>query len=321
MKRYYIITTALFLSVFMFLPLLSLPKAENPSPPATQQVIAPAPTVDRSIRLLRKAEEKVIALPAREYVFGVVAAEMSMSCHDEALKAQAVAAWTYALYCSKDSDEQDWDVSDDPATHQAYMTRSEAMEKWGSRAEEYAARLDAVTKSVEGQVITHNSAPILAAYHDTSWGRTLAAGELWGGDYPYLISVESAGDLLSPSLQSKKILTAEEFAEICRSGGINLSGEAETWLGGTELNDCGMVKTLKICQSSISGVDARKLFSLRSAAFEVSYAPESGFTFTVRGNGHGVGLSQTGANYMALCGSTYTEILGWYYPGTTLVQQ
>ncbi len=321
MKKYYALCLFVFVSVLAFGPLLALPKETAAVTPPATPVISPQVAPDRSIRLLRTATQEVLTLPAREYVFGVVAAEMSMSCHDEALKAQAVAAWTYALYCAKDTAEQDWDVSDDPAHHQAFLTRSEAMEKWGSRAEEYAQRLDNVTKSVEGQVITYNASPIMAAYHDTSWGRTVAAEELWGGDYPYLVSVESAGDLLSPSLQNKKTLTAEEFAEICKTNSINLTGEAETWLAGTELNQCGMVKTFKICQSSISGTDARKIFSLRSAAFDVSYSAEVGFTFTVRGNGHGVGMSQTGANYMALCGSPYTEILGWYYPGTALVQQ
>lgn len=319
MKKYRIFAAAILFLCFLVVPLAALEPAvaEEPILPTAAPEKSPPP----AIKVLRSATGKTEELAAREYIFGVVAAEMSMSNHDEALKAQAVAAYTYALCKAEQAGSDDFALSDDPSVHQAYISRAEAMEKWGERAEEYAARLDSITKSVEGQAVYYQGHPILAAYHHLSCGRTLPAAHVWGKDYPYLISVESAGDLLSPSYKKETTISQEKFAEICQKNGITLSGEPAEWIKSAENDKYGCVDTITICQSTISGADARKIFGLRSTAFEAKWADGIGFTFSVRGYGHGVGLSQTGANYMALCGSNYTEILGWYYPGTKLVQQ
>lgn len=320
MKWFYPLTVLLSLFVFLLTPLFALPEAaagNTPSAalPAGTDAARPA----KEIRLKKSGSGEIVTLAARDYVFGAVAAEMPMTYSDEALKAQAVVCYTYALYKAERRADEDYDLTDDPATDQAYITRAEAIEKWGDQAEAYAKRLDAVAAETEGMVITYNGDPILAACHDTSCGRTQPAAEVWGGDYPYLISVESAGDLLSPSYISEKTVSAEEFAEICKTLSITAEGDAAKWVTeNPEYNDSGSVKTLNICGTAVKGTDVRSAFSLRSAAFDITYSADSGFTFTVRGYGHGVGMSQTGANYMALCGSDYGEILAWYYPNTKL---
>ena len=330
MKKYYAIAISFFILALAAAPLLALNHAPA-EPPMPQLPTAAVPAdpdpdsepepqeekSDNSFRMKLTESGEIIEIPAREYVFGVVAAEMSMLSHDEALKAQAVAAYTYAVYCAAKSQE-DFEITDDPSLHQAFLTRAEAMEKWGEKAEEYAARLDSITAATQGLILTYDSAPILAAYHDTSCGRTLPASAVWGGDYPYLISVESAGDLISPSFKKVQAISEADFAEICKKYGISLSGEAQNWVSAPQLDEFGAVRSIKICESEISGADARKIFGLRSAAFDISFSGEEGFKFTTRGYGHGVGMSQTGANYMALCGSPYTEILAWYFPETKL---
>jgi len=138
MKRSFTVLLALCLILAMALPLLALPDQQSaavPNIPAAAEVADPPP----AIPIKTGADGETVLLAAREYVFGVVAAEMPMSCHDEALKARAVAAYSYALYCLSESEQP---LTAVPATHQAYITRAAAMEKWGERAEEYAARLD-----------------------------------------------------------------------------------------------------------------------------------------------------------------------------------
>lgn len=315
--KHYALLFLVCLLLFVGIPLLALPKAEIEQPTPNLPAAAPLPSPPAEITLRLTESGETITLPAREYIFGVVAAEMPLNYHDEALKAQAVAAYTYAMRLIGNGGEG-FVLSDDPDHHQAFITRAKATEKWGEKAAENTARLDKITAETEGMMLLYDSAPILAAYHDTSCGRTIPAAQLWGGDYPYLPSVESAGDMLSPHYQQKTTLTAEQFAENCKRMGINLTEDPSQWVSPPKFDKFGTVETFQICSATLSGPDARKIFSLPSAAFDVEYSAEVGFTFTTRGRGHGVGMSQTGANYMALCGNTFEEILNWYYPGAQI---
>lgn len=321
MKWFYPSVICFCLAFFLLVPLAAVPEAAGAweSTPGALQAGTPAAKPATEIRLKRTDSDEILTLAAREYVFGAVAAEMPMTYSDEALKAQAVVCYTYALYQADKNKETDYDLTDDSSTHQAFLTRAEAMEKWGGRAEEYAKRLDSITSEIEGLYLTYNNEPILAVCHDTSCGKTQNASDVWGGEYPYLVSVESVGDLLSPSYQSQKTVSAEEFAETMGNLSAELSEDASKWVTDTPVcYDSGTVKSLTVGGKKFKGTEIRQAFGLKSAAFTVTYAEDSGFTFTVRGYGHGVGMSQTGANYMALCGSDYKEILNWYYTDVKL---
>jgi len=305
MKRSFTVLLALCLILAMALPLLALPDQQSaavPNIPAAAEVADPPP----AIPIKTGADGETVLLAAREYVFGVVAAEMPMSCHDEALKARAVAAYSYALYCLSESEQP---LTAVPATHQAYITRAAAMEKWGERAEEYAARLDNITKETEGLYLSYGGEPALALCHAISSGRT-ADGSALGLNKPYLTAVESAGDPLSPKYRTVKAFNTEQFAELCRNGGITLGEEAADWLKTT---DGGYL----LGGGNRSAAEIQKLFGLPSPSFEITFS-EGAFTFTCFGAGHGVGMSLNGANFMALCGSSYAEILQWYYPETKI---
>ncbi len=265
---------------------------------------------------------KVSELDFDEYIKGVVAAEISPSCHPEALKAQAVAAYTYALRIKNmkngkaESEADGADITDSPAVHQGYYDKATRKEKWGDDFGTFESRLDSAVKAVKGKYLSYDGEPILAVYHDTCCGRTQSAGALWGTPYPYLVSVASPGDKLSPSFSSQVSFTREEFEEIAAS----LAGEGsggEKLLGKITQSSEGYVSQAVILGKEVSGWQVREAFGLKSNAFTVAET-DGGFTFKVSGSGHGVGMSQYGADYMARQGSTYDEILFHYYPGAAL---
>lgn len=260
----------------------------------------------------------------REYIIGCVAAEMNADYHSEALKAQAVASYTYAKkICEqnkkhKDSALGNADISDSPETHQGYLNQKRRKEKWGDKYEEYEAKITAAVDEVSGHYLMFEGETALAVYHSISAGSTQSAKSLWGSEIPYLISVESPGDRLSPDYMSTAKFSESEFRKLAKNCGANLSGDAEEWLGKTEKTDSGYTASVVIGNSKISASKIRDEFGLRSLCFDVAYNGEE-FIFTCRGYGHGVGMSQYGADYMARQGFLWKEILMHYYPGTEIV--
>lgn len=268
----------------------------------------------KKIRVLR--DGKVTEYSANDYIFGVVAAEMPALYETEALKAQAVAAYTFACYRMQNNTNTEYDISADPETAQCFITRKEAAARWGEKADEYAKKIDDCIAAVEGEILTYDGALIFAAYHAISAGATNSCADVWGSDLPYLKSVSSAGDSLADGYLSEATFTTDELAEKLKSI-ANISGEAQDYFTDLQATDNGYVKSITYCGKNTTGAEICELLGLRSANFTVSFADGS-FTFTIKGYGHGVGLSQTGADYMAKQGSTYKEILLHYYNGTTL---
>lgn len=261
----------------------------------------------------------VITLEMGEYLFGVTAAEMSMSAGDEAIKAQIIAAHTFALFRKAENADKPYDITNSTATDQAYISRSSARLRWGERADEYCLRLDNLLGEVGDYILTDGEGqPILAAYHAVSCGKTESAKVMWGSDYSYLQPVDSVGDLMSPDYLSEGNFTEAEFAEKLADE-VKLTGDAAKWLGEIERSPSGTVTAITIGGKQLTGSRLRALLGLKSAVFEVNHA-DGAFSFQVQGNGHGVGMSQYGAAYLAGLGSDYREILGWYYGGCTLTK-
>lgn len=298
--------------------------------PAAQPVetsgAAPAPTAGpaqtaapQKLRVLDGAE--VLEMDMQDYLFGVLAAEMPADFEPEALKAQAVAARTYALWCMRGGRHEGADVCTDYRCCQAWKSEDALRESWGGAFEARAAKLRAAVEATEGQVLRYEGQPAFAAFHSSSAGFTEDSGAIWSA-LPYLVSVSSPEDAESvPGYVSEAVFPALDFRDtlLYARPEADFSGEPSGWLGETERDASGRVAWVELGGARFSGTELRSLFSLRSTAFALSYA-DGLFRFTVTGFGHGVGMSQYGAQTLASQGWDYAAILAHYYPGTELTE-
>ena len=267
--------------------------------------------------------ETTQTMPVGEYLLGVVRGEMPAAFEAEALMAQAVAERTYLYYAmaaAPKKNHPDADVCTDPGCCTAWLGEAEAREKWGDKFQQYEDKVRAAVADTDGQVILYGGAPIMAVFHSSSAGRTAAAGDVWSGDLPYLVSVDSPeGEETVPNYYSTVTFTAAEAKEklLAAHPELKLSGTPDRWFGAAAENGSGRVETVSVGGTDIEGTELRRIFGLRSACFTVAADSES-VTFRVTGYGHGVGMSQYGANQLAREGKTWQEILEWYYTGATV---
>ena len=272
------------------------------------------------IKLLQ-TDGMVTEMTLEDYLFGVVAAEMPAYFEPEALKAQAVAARTYAMYCAETCRHSEAQVCTDYSCCQAWISREDMESNWGDSFEANYAAVSRAVEETEGEYLVYEGQPVFAAFHSSSCGATEDCGAIWN-PLPYLVSVSSpeTADTV-PGYVSQVELSSLDFRDTVLSAypWADFTGEESSWVGEISLEDSGRVASALLGGVEISGTEIRSLFSLRSTAFTLEYTG-SGFLFTVTGYGHGVGMSQHGANLMAAQGSDYTRILAHYYPGTTLVK-
>lgn len=301
---------------------------KDPSAPAASSGTTPAVTVaDDGFRILDDRTGKVFEVSARDYVRGALAAEMPPTFHPEALKAQAVAAHTYALRlreqnrAAPDESLKGADFSADPhGLEELYRPKALPRAVLGRiwRTPTWKAICGAADEACP-YLLTWEGEPIVAAYHSMSSGTTEDASNVWTGSEPYLVPVESFGDTLAPDYETTERFPVQEVAEKLQNAwpDISLGEDPAGWLKVTERSEGGYVTGMTAGDRAIHGKELRSLLGLRSSDFTVACDGAS-FTFTVRGYGHGVGLSQYGADYLARQGATFDEILAHYYPGATL---
>ena len=268
--------------------------------------------------------KKNLTVSEFEYVCGSVAAEMPLMYHEEALKAQAIACYTNSLRLKNSKNKSainGADISDNPATHQGYLTREERKEKWGDDYQKYESKLETIVKAVESEYLTYNGEYCLCAFSAICTGTTESAENVWGEKIPYLVSVKSSGDTLSPQYSSTNTFTKSQFISIMKDLGVSINSKAnlEETIGKSKISKAGTVLKIEINKKNLTGEQIRSAFSLRSSAFKIT-ATENEVTFKVSGYGHGVGMSQYGADYMARQGSTYDEILKHYYKGSEITE-
>ncbi len=268
--------------------------------------------------------KKNLTVSEFEYVCGSVAAEMPLMYHEEALKAQAIACYTNSLRLKNSKNKSainGADISDNPTTHQGYLTREERKEKWGDDYQKYESKLETIVKAVESEYLTYNGEYCLCAFSAICTGTTESAENVWGEKIPYLVSVKSSGDTLSPQYSSTNTFTKSQFISIMKDLGVSINSKAnlEETIGKSKISKSGTVLKIEINKKSLTGEQIRSAFSLRSSAFKIT-ATENEVTFKVSGYGHGVGMSQYGADYMARQGSTYDEILKHYYKGSEITE-
>lgn len=267
---------------------------------------APQPSGDAATVLTVQVDGRPEEMTLRDYLVGVLMGEMPASYPMEALKAQAVAARTYTLRRLTGGGV----LSDDPTVCQAYMPVSKASEKFGDQAEELLGKLQTAVEETDGQVLMYHGELISATYFSCSGGKTESAQAVWGGDVPYLVSVESPGEEDSSGYASQAEFSVEEVKSRLEIDNLGVSDVSYTEGGG--------VAQMTIGGKTFSGTELRKLLDLRSTMFTMEVGPET-VVFSVTGYGHRVGMSQNGARVMAENGKSYQDILTWYYTGAEIV--
>ena len=238
-----------------------------------------------------------------DYLFGVVAAEMPAAFPEEALKAQAVAARTYQVRQMQAAGSRAvlYDVG------QAYLSEAEQKEKWGEGYALYAGKIHSAVHATAGEIMTYDGEPILAAFHAQSGGRTEDAAHVWNTAVPYLKSVDSKGDRQAPNNETTVTIAAKALAE-------RLGIADDEAVSVKKRTEAGYVAEVQAGSKTFSGREIRERLGLRSADFTIAKNGDS-YIFTVHGYGHGAGMSQYGASFLAEQGKNYHEILRHYYTG------
>lgn len=320
----FVLAVSFFSAALLILPLAFSPCAKPEA--LARPTLASAAAVTHSFTVLNAKTDEIEVMDAADYVRGVVAAEMPASYNAEALKAQAVAAFSETVWNHEQNRKNPAshtqfngaDVSTDPAHCAAFLSEDEAQKEWGGRFERDWSKICAAVDAVKNQVLLYNSEPALAVYCDMSAGVTESGKDVWGMDLPYLQEVASPGDVGMPGFESQKTIPADDFKKkFISTYGVSLTGDPKSWIKNIKRSAAGGVITAQIGEKTLTGEKIRILFNLRSANFTVTFG-SGGFSFDVRGFGHGVGMSQCGAEYMAEHGKTYGEILNWYFKGVTL---
>jgi len=279
----------------------------------------------RTIKLLHSSTGEVEELGLDEYLYGVVSSEMPANFEIEALKAQAVVARTYTIYQAiyNKNKHQDADICDSYACCQAWISKEERMAKWDSgEAESNWNKIVNAVDSTSDKIIAYNGNPINAFFHANSGGTTESSLNIWGGiDYPYLKSVETAGEDGYTQYSSEAKFSKEEISQKMKEkyADFEIDYGQEDCIKILEYTTSGRVKTLKIGNKEIAGTEARTILGLKSTNFSVAIEGDE-IKFSVTGYGHGVGMSQTGADSMAKSGADYQAIIKHFYTGVEIIE-
>lgn len=281
--------------------------SSNPTPPQEQTTTEEQET--KTYVTIHRTNGQVIELELEEYIMGVVGAEMPAAFHDQALMSQAIIARTYVLKAMN----RGITLTDNSST-QNYKSNTELQALWGSDYNYYYNKIKNAVESTKGMYLTYQGNLIEAVYHSTSNGMTEDSRYVWGNYFPYLVSVESPYDSSNPSFQKEQFISYQELTnkleiEINNNTNFNV-------LSRTTGN---RVENIEINGNIYTGVQIRNLLGLRSTDFEI-IKTDTGISFVTKGYGHGVGLSQYGANGMAKAGYSYEQILKHYYQGVTIGQ-
>ena len=284
---------------------VSTPKVEEKT--EAKEVSTPKEVVDNNIYVSVGRNGSVVKIELEEYVTGVVGAEMPASFNVEALKAQAVIARTYALKANSRGT-----VLSDNESSQSYKSNEELKSLWGSSYNTYYNKIKGAVDSTRGMYLTYKGNYIEAVYHSTSNGRTEDSSNVWGNSFPYLVSVDSPYDSSNPSYLKT---VSFSYSDISKKLGVIITSDTNFIINGKTSGD--RVSSISVGEVSFSGIEFRSKLGLRSADFDIEKNDEN-VVITTRGYGHGVGMSQYGANGMAKNGSSYRDILFHYYPGVSL---
>lgn len=278
---------------------------------------------DELFTVLDITSGKVMEIPMKDYLVGAVMAEMPAAYEPEALKAQAVAAYTYALRREMLEAENPTPelmgafISNDSTKFQAFFTPEQGRAFYGTAYDEYREKIAAAVDAVYPEALFYENEPIAAAFHSISCGKTEDSADVWEVSFPYLVSVESEWDENAPTFYSENKFTSDEIKAAFPDADFDESGTISV----ESLTTGGYAKRVAVGDKTYSGQEVRTALGLKSSAFTVSYnESDKVYTFSVKGSGHGVGMSQYGANCLAQDGKTYREILEHYYTNCDLMR-
>ncbi len=318
------------LLIILLIPAFLVAWDSDAPPGASAQVKEKDKTSSLMIRIYLSDEKRIIELPLEKYIYGVVAAEMPANFHKEALKAQALAVRTYIIDRLNRKDFSDlarWgNIAKkahvtDTIMHQVYKTDEDLQRVWGSEYKSNQKKIRQAVAETAGQIITYKGKPIYAAFFSTSNGYTENSEDYFKQKYPYLRSVSSSWDRLSPKYIQEQTLTFQQFiSQLEKKTGrtVSMPASAEGKLiQVTARTEGKRIAKVKIGDWIFSGREVREALQLASTDFEVE-VQEKKVKFTSRGYGHGVGMSQWGANLMAKEGKSVAEIVKHYYQGVEI---
>ena len=248
----------------------------------------------------------------RDFLIGAAACEMPPDWSDDALLAQMVASHSYALALGTP-------MQVNPALCAGWTDTEVLQARWGDDFTAYYDRLSALADRVSGALLCYGGAPAAACYHSISTGVTEASQNVWESALPYLQGVSSPWDKTADGYETTVTYSREQVETILQGLDLTPDTDATSWFGTPQWDEAGYVASMPVCGEEVSGTRLRRALALRSASFTVAYEGSS-FAFTTHGYGHGVGMSQYGAEAMAQGGADWQEILRYYFPGCEIVQ-
>ena len=260
-----------------------------------------------SVRVMRNETNTIEKIPLEQYLIGVLSGEMPISYNIEALKAQAVAARTYTLKKMETNKDNSYDVID-TTDDQVYLDDKYLKENWKEKYNEYIKKVKQAVDETSGEYLTYDGQIIKAFFFSTSSGTTENCKDVFGENLPYLISVSSTWDVNSPSYLDSKTLSLQEFYQT-----LGLEYQEELNIN-IERNETNSISNITVNNTTFKGTEFRQKLNLKSTNIEITQEGKE-VTLISKGFGHGVGMSQYGAQQLAQQGYKYNEILKYYYTG------
>ena len=309
-------------------PVQSSPTTTALSSPSSEPFATPSPAqpVPLTLQVYDDEQDAIVPMDLETYVAHVTAAEMPATYELEALAAQAVAARTLAIYkclsmggggCTAHTGA---DVCTESSHCQAFLSDKEMASRWGDDAETYFNRVQQAVNETAGLIICYDGEPIEVLYHAASGGQTEDCANVFSVARPYLVSVSSEGESGSAAEAVTTTFSRQEFVSLINKQYPQADLAADqlvSQLAITETSESGRVLTMRVGNTTLTGTQLRKCLSLRSTVLSFRVTDTS-VIFTSQGYGHGVGMSQAGAQAMAENGAGFKEILTHYYTGITI---
>jgi len=311
-----------FLAVPYFISRVLEPNASNAPVVIEPVLVTPRATSQIQLKTYARPYPYLDELcPFERYLVGVVAAEVPALFHMEALRAQAVAARTYAIYSMSALEMYKFDHGRISEIWQAYLTEAEMRRRWGHDFDSHFGTIWEAVASTRGEVLVYDDEPILAVYHAFSGGQTEYSENVWSAPRPYLRSVNSDFYTYRADFEYTHEFSNSEFVSLLRSVFPNIELESSNIAAQIIINErsaAGYIQRITIGNQTMDATQLRNILGLRSTNFTITQNSDS-IAFRTRGHGHGVGMSQVGANALARRGYSYIEILKHYFSGALLV--
>ena len=311
--------TVSFILVLVMIPMLYyvIYRSNQVGPEQKTEILTPqsqqSPEVEPEetmVTVFRVEKNEYHDLPLEEYLVGVVSGEMPASYEIEALKAQAVAARTYTLNIMETES-----AIYDTVQHQVYMDQTQLKERWGNDFDQYYNKVKQAVDETKSKTIEYNGERITPLYFSISNGYTENSEDYWENEIPYLKSVSSEWDKAAPKYEEVVEFDLKTLGT--KFNNSKLTKKGFTILSRTEGKN---VDEVLIGDKVYSGREVRELLGLRSSDFSFEFK-DNKMLITTRGYGHGVGMSQYGANQLAKMGKSYKEILQYYYQNINIIEK